>query len=468
MATGRVASAVHSINSQLAHASAAAAAAPAPAVAVRAEDLPLWKTITTTTVDGGLSAVLKATRVHDPVVALLVSDDPPSDTFPQGGLGCELLEDLMSLSTEQREFEDLSRVLEACPSTKGRPAFLGRLRQAWAMAHSILTKKDERDTTPPPAIAAGPSEPANLEDPLGEAEKELMVNNWNSQHSFGFLPELTPAQGLLNRLGREWNPRGQWRMSLLQVRKVASVLHDNRPKTKQRLPLAGVGCASLHLEMIREDDMPVDDVMDYFWRLVTLFNAYAYAGAFQCTSTEATAHPVLMFNFEQAHSYPQKALMNCLAKAPPHQRLRWLENKDVLTRGAWLTLVNRQMPAGEALRIALDDHRMDWQSKDLSTLPGFDSRYVDGQDDDMGGAGNRQRRWQTAAPPRPAQPGGYRATVPFPEWRGEWPLPFLQPGLLPHAGQELPRWTAPVLEEGERQGLPRPASSMRHQEVQGP
>ena len=106
-----------------------------------------------------------------------------------------------------------------------------------------------------------------------------MVGNWNSQHSFGFLPELTPAQGLLNRLGREWNPKGQWRMSRLQVKKVASVLHDNRPRPKQRLPIAGTGGAAIHLEMAHDEDMPLDDTMDHHWRLVTLFNAMAFARA---------------------------------------------------------------------------------------------------------------------------------------------------------------------------------------------
>ena len=61
------------------------------------------------------------------------------------------------------------------------------------------------------------------------SEQEPMVSNWDSHHTFGFLSELTPAQGLLNRLGREWSPNGSWQMSLLQVKKVVSVLHDTSP-----------------------------------------------------------------------------------------------------------------------------------------------------------------------------------------------------------------------------------------------
>ena len=398
---GRVASAVQSINSQLALASQVATSA------VAAEELPLWKSITTSVPDGGLASVLKAARVQDPVAALILSTEEPSDANLNGGLGCEVLEDLLHLTTEPREFEDLQAILDKNAPTKGRPACLSRFRQAWAMAHKILTEQDGRDTTPPPAKPLAPVEPANLEDPLEKADEQTMINNWNAQHSFGFLPELTPAQGLLNRLGREWSPKGNWRMSLLQVRKVASVLHDNRPKPKQRLPIAGAGGAALHLELNQEEDMPLDDVMDYFWRLVTLFNAMAYAGAFPCTSADFPDRQVLMFGYEQASAYPQKALMNCLARAPPHQKLRWLENKDVLTRGTMLTHVNRQVPAGEALRLALDEHRADWQNKELSTLPGFDSRYTTClSDDEPGGRSqgvpNRRRqgrRGQPAGPP---------------------------------------------------------------------
>ena len=121
MASGRVASAVQIINAQL-------AVAPQAAHAVPAEELPLWKTITTSVDDGGLSAVLKATRVHDQVVELIVSTDGPSDSNPQGGVGCELLEDLLALSSEQREYEDLKLLLDTNLPTKGRPAFLARFR----------------------------------------------------------------------------------------------------------------------------------------------------------------------------------------------------------------------------------------------------------------------------------------------------------------------------------------------------
>ena len=117
---------------------------------------------------------------------------------------------------------------------------------------------------------------------------------------------------------------------------------------------------------------------------------------------------MLMFGYEQANPYPQKALMNCLARAPAHQKLRWLENKDVLTRDTMLTHVNRQIPAGEALRLALDEHRTDWQSPTLSTLSGFDSRYLDCRDDYERPPKGSEKGKGRQASRQPGQPGPRR------------------------------------------------------------
>ena len=105
-------------------------------------------------------------------------------------------------------------------------------------------------------------------------------------------------------------------MSLLQVRNVASVLHGNRPRLKQRLPIPGAGGVQPHLEMASEDNMPLDDVLDDSCRFVTLFNAFAYAGAFLCDSQGRQGERTLMMPYEQACPYPHKALMDCLSKAP--------------------------------------------------------------------------------------------------------------------------------------------------------
>ena len=76
----------------------------------------------------------------------------------------------------------------------------------------------------------------------------------------------------------------------------------------------------------------MDGVLDYYWRLVTMCNAWAYAGAFLCSSVERPGEQVIMMSYEDACSYPQRALMHCMAKAPQGQRQLWLENKDLLTR----------------------------------------------------------------------------------------------------------------------------------------
>ena len=113
------------------------------------------------------------------------------------------------MTSNENEADDLRNVLGETTATAKRIVFSHRLRQAWQLTKSILAAEltSTRDETPPPARRRADDDamgPANLEDPLKKVDEQLMVSNWGSQHSFGFLPELTPAQGPLHRFGREW------------------------------------------------------------------------------------------------------------------------------------------------------------------------------------------------------------------------------------------------------------------------
>ena len=78
---GHVQQQVLAIHQQFAHAAATAGSVTEPAA-----DLPLWRTITTTTEDQGLLQVLKAARVQYVVIAHLLGNEPPSDEVTGGGL----------------------------------------------------------------------------------------------------------------------------------------------------------------------------------------------------------------------------------------------------------------------------------------------------------------------------------------------------------------------------------------------
>jgi len=337
--------------------------------------------------DGGLAQVMAQARVQEHVIKFICQDTPPTDQNPNGGCGCDTLEQFFLLSTAKHEAEDLRELLQSNAETKDRVIFLTRLRQAWRLANNIFSAQTEQAKESSAPTAAAKEEPPNPEDPLSSDDRRIMVENWQAHHGFGFLGELSPAQTLLNRLGREWSPRGDWRMTLLQVGKVGSVLHDNRPRPKTRLPLAGTGVC---IELENTEEVHMDGVLDYYWRLVTMCNAWAFAGAFLAQSAERPGEQVIFMPYEDSCSYPQRALMHAMAKAPPGQRKLWLENKDLLTRGKMLMHVNRQTPAGEALKLALDETRVDWTTKELTPLPGFDSRYAvagpDSRHDDLDSA----------------------------------------------------------------------------------
>ena len=113
------------------------------------------------------------------------------------------MSDFYMMTNTENESDFPRSLLGENTATTTRIVFLSRLRQAWQLAKSILTAEltNTRDETPPPARRRAEDEamaPVNLEHPLKNVDEQLMVSNWGAQHSFGFLPELTPAQGLLN------------------------------------------------------------------------------------------------------------------------------------------------------------------------------------------------------------------------------------------------------------------------------
>ena len=75
-----------------------------------------------------------------------------------------------------------------------------------------------------------------------------------------------------------------------------------------------------------------DDLLGYYWKLVIMFNTWAYVGAFQVERALHRGRTVQMFDLATALSYPQRALMHATAKGPPGRQAEWLENNDLATR----------------------------------------------------------------------------------------------------------------------------------------
>ena len=77
--------------------------------------------------------------------------------------------------------------------------------------------------------------------------------------------------------------------------------------------------------------------------------------------------------------------------------------------------VNRQVPAGEASKLAFDETRVDWTTTTVSPLPGFDSRYAvssrDNQADDLDENRGRGRRGHGKVKPRSRSRQGARPEV---------------------------------------------------------
>ena len=115
----------------------------------------------------------------------------------------------------------------------------------------------------------------------------------------------------------------------MTVGKVRSVLHDRRPGAAKEASLPGN-----HGKFVfgQYDNPEMRCVLQYYWGLVTLHNAWAFLVPYVCNPMDTTGNHVLMMPFVQALAYPQRALMECCARAPRGRRRACLENKDVKAR----------------------------------------------------------------------------------------------------------------------------------------
>jgi hypothetical protein len=141
-----------------------------------------------------------------------------------------------------------------------------------------------------------------------------------------------------------------------------NVLLERAPEPRRETQ---VGYRAKLVEDLSIDFRPVH-VVDYYWGLRTLTNAWALAGNFDVLSAKKlnrdnTPMMVKMMPLDVASNYADRCLrlaMSCVH--PPNEVMLWLERCDLLTRTPMQQLVSERWPAGEALTEAIDKANLDW------------------------------------------------------------------------------------------------------------
>ena len=135
---------------------------------------------------------------------------------------------------------------------------------------------------------------------------------------------------------------------------------------------------SLHLSLklqVDSEPSPIKDLVDYYFRLRILANAYILAGSHKVDSVLAPGTQVVFSPLEVNLNYADQALRKAFAvPSPPAAQLQWLESRDLHTRSKTVEMLRLAMPQEEALTKALAESELLWNSpSQLSHLPSADA-----------------------------------------------------------------------------------------------
>ena len=241
---------------------------------------------------------------------------------------------------------------------KGSLIQLARLRAAWKEAHTSLEQRRKRKIE-------GVAEDA--EEPLEPSVAESLNAAWIRLYVHRLEIHLTPSDSLLGRIYREFQ-RGA--ASLIPARKVTSLYRASLPQQQPEV--------SLHLSLklqVDSEPSPVKDLVDYYFRLRILANAYSLAGSHNVDSVLTPGTQVVFSPLEVNLNYADQALRKAFAvPSPPAAQLHWLESRDLRTRSKMVEMLRLAMPQGEALTKALAESELLWNSpSQLSHLPSADA-----------------------------------------------------------------------------------------------
>jgi hypothetical protein len=203
------------------------------------------------------------------------------------------------------------------------------------------------------------AESLELEAPLPQSTTDSLQALWDAKYAVVLKIELRPADSLVGRIYRELRRRSA---TVIDIRKVKALIHTVRAETKQKVSLGK------HVSVTFDNDegevLELGSIVDYYWGLRILANAYAFAGIEVVTSVADPTKTVLNSPLDVNLNYADDALRaaSCL-HVDPGTALSWLRERDVLTRGTMVSLMRQGWPQGEALREARREHSVDWYVK---------------------------------------------------------------------------------------------------------
>jgi hypothetical protein len=286
--------------------------------------------------DGGLAKTLELSKVHADLVQLVKSE------------GVEDLMEFSSYFSREKFEEEATEFVNKVVALQGKKVEVARFRNAIILARAVLDR---------PATTPEPQGPQDMEAPLDALTKEQLATSWTARYGVQLDMWLDPADPLVNRLFREFRANSP---TLIPVTRIRSVYTDNNPHPEKRVTLQG----GLSITVSGRDDTEiVRDVAQYYFSLRILANASAKAGNYEVDSKVEKGGKVVFAPLDVNTQYADHAFRMAL-KQPMSgaTALKWLEDRDLHTRGLMINLMRSGLPQGEALTKAVKEDEMRWNS----------------------------------------------------------------------------------------------------------
>lgn len=265
-----------------------------------------------------------------------------SDAFVQAH-GVSTLDDFVYLVDSKAWEESLKELLGTIAELKDRRLALARFKAAYesglaAIRHSQAQPKSEDAT----------------DSVLPDSTMNQVSMDWKRRYGVILDPHLDPCDALRSRVYREFHKQT---MSVIEARRVRSMVHVSIPKTMENVRLS----ESIQLQFQEDTSVSIGNIVEYYWAIRVPANAWSWGGLFETKDHDGAKR--LFMPLTDAQHYADYSL-RCTVEFGQGS-LIWYQRNDMLTRSKMAGLIRRRYAGASALTEALKQCHLEWHSPAL-------------------------------------------------------------------------------------------------------
>ena len=282
--------------------------------------------------DRGLKTCFEAANVETPWM----------DAFVKAH-GVTTLDDFVYLVDGKNWEASIQDLLNAIESLKGKRLVLARFKAAYESGLSAIKHSQ-----------AQPKSDETSDALLPDSTLNQVSTDWKRRYGVILDPHLDPSDALRSRVYKEFHKQT---MTVIEARRVRSMIHVSIPKTMENVKLSD----SIQLQFQEETSVAIGNIVEYYWALRVLTNAWSWGGLFEATDHDGSRK--LFISLTDAQQYADFALRNTVEYG--QGSLVWLQRNDLLTRSKMASLIRRGYTGGSALIEAVKQCHLEWHAPAL-------------------------------------------------------------------------------------------------------